>query len=31
MFRGRDPERAFAEYIDGARGFMEVLAEYRRP
>ena len=29
VFRGRDPERAFADYIDGRRGFMEVLAEWR--
>jgi len=29
MFRGRDPERAFADYIDGARAFRDVLADYR--
>lgn len=29
VFRGQDPERAYADYIDGKRSFIEVSQEYR--
>jgi hypothetical protein len=29
IFRGKDPEIAYADYIDGKRDYMEVSADYR--
>ena len=30
VFRGKDAETAYKEYIDGERSFLEVSADYRR-
>ena len=30
VFRGRDAEHAFEDYIAGERSFMDVSADYRR-
>ncbi len=30
VFRGKDPELAFKEYIEGDRSFAEVSEDYRR-
>lgn len=30
VFRGKDPENAYVDYINGKRSFMEVSADYRR-
>lgn len=30
VFHGKDPENAYADYINGKRSFMEVSADYRR-
>lgn len=30
VFRGREPEIAYADYIEGKRSFMEVSMDYRR-
>ena len=30
LFRGQDPEAAFADYIEGRRTFEEVFKDYRR-
>ncbi len=29
MFRGKDPEVAFADYIDGKSDYLEVIQRYR--
>jgi len=29
VFRGKDPEVAYADYIDGRRSYSEVTADYR--
>ena len=29
VFKGKDPELAYADYIDGKRGFMEVSEDYK--
>lgn len=29
VFHGRDPLLVFRDYIDGKRGYMEILQEYR--
>ena len=29
VFHGKDPERAYADYIDGNRSFMDVSSDYR--
>ncbi|MBR0382980.1 MAG: hypothetical protein IJH71_11165 [Eubacterium sp.] len=29
VFRGKNPETAFADYIDGKRDFTDVSADYR--
>ncbi|MBR1391030.1 MAG: hypothetical protein IJ567_06265 [Lachnospiraceae bacterium] len=29
VFRGKDPEVAYKDYIDGIRGYMEVSGDYR--
>ena len=29
VFRGKDPEEAYLDYINGARSFAEVSADYR--
>jgi hypothetical protein len=30
VFHGKDPELAYADYIEGKREYMEVSADYRR-
>ncbi|MCR4658453.1 MAG: hypothetical protein K5770_19820 [Lachnospiraceae bacterium] len=30
VFRGKDPEQAYDDYIKGKRPFMDVSADYRR-
>ena len=30
VFRGKDAETAYADYINGTRSFMEVSADYKR-
>ena len=30
VFRGRDAEHAFEDYISGRRSFMDVSADYKR-
>ena len=30
VFHGKDPENAYADYINGTRSFMEVSADYKR-
>ena len=30
MFRGKDAEHAYADYIMGQRSFLEVAADYKR-
>ncbi len=30
VFRNKDPELVFADYIEGKRDFMDILMEYRR-
>ena len=30
VFRGRDAEHAFADYINGERSYMDVSADYRQ-
>ena len=29
VFKGKDPELAYADYIDGKRGFREVSEDYK--
>ena len=30
VFHGKDPENAYADYINGDRSFLEVSADYKR-
>ena len=30
VYRGKDPQLVFADYIDGTKTFFEIQAEYRR-
>ena len=30
VFHGKDPETAYADYIQGERSFLEVSADYKR-
>ena len=30
VFHGKDPENAYADYINGNRSFLEVSADYKR-
>ena len=30
VFRGKDPEDAYLDYIKGIRGYLEVSGDYRR-